>query len=446
MSLQVQGQGETKHAWLNISAMGPRRSKQGGPRFKTKALAHVPASTNNKASSKVPPNPYHTLDGLREDPVSEEESDGEGSVNNGQQAEQHPRNDEMALGQTKVADSSNSQHPAQQHGDSEIGDDVEEALRNAGQDMMTLSQTKAIEDCSFRHRIEEDGGGQEAGDDVAEHAQEADQDQLQHDRVESGEASSSLGAVAEEEIPKTDDEATRPSSQEAPLNEATRTEVARRKLGSGLFNIQQAIRTSDWRVHNAEVQIARDRARIEATSTGTRRWSTQALGPRNSRGTSHADQVAGVIVWRFDERPVARQRQVTDGYTYFEAAGGRPMEKKGRYFVITGARGQVVRECPVYSNHNTGLLKTPEEKKGEYMSIKPPHVNAKDFVNQSPRNAVLDLECIKQREDNAMAVRETMVVHWMDVRERDINNSDVRIFGSLSKVSTGALLDKLKTS
>ena len=229
-----------------------------------------------------------------------------------------------------------------------------------------------------------------------------------------------------------------------------RSEVTRSKLLTKSFDVGETVRTvKSWREPNPEVQLARDRARTQNTSgdvstAGTGRWSNQASGFRNLRGTSHADQVPGKLVWRWDERAVAGRNTVTVRWEYFETADGRPMERKGRYFLIVGVQDQIVKECPIYSNDNTGLLRTPEERKREYMSIRPRHVEAKDFFNQSPGNEVLMLEWVKERLSGNMVVRETMVVHWTDVRERDIDDSDVRIFGRLAEVSTKTLLEKVE--
>lgn len=228
---------------------------------------------------------------------------------------------------------------------------------------------------------------------------------------------------------------------------------------SSQFDVEKVLREMpDWRNPPSDLQqnrhkaastmLAKRRGFVPGTQASRRSRMTYAPGPRTVRGLLHVDQEPGVIVWRWDIRPHMRGKKVPVGWEYFKATSGRDMIRKGRYWIIIKVTGAQIQECPIYTNHDTGLKHTPEKLKPEYMSVRPKHVPGRGFVNQSPANEVLVIEWMQDKKDGieGRLVRETMVVHTTEVSDRDVNDPHARLVGALAELSTQKLLAKQGTA
>ncbi|KAK3714043.1 hypothetical protein LTR37_008072 [Vermiconidia calcicola] len=189
------------------------------------------------------------------------------------------------------------------------------------------------------------------------------------------------------------------------------------------------MQSTNWRARDPEVDEA---SRM-----------TCNFGPRTIDGVLHADQTAGAILWHPDVRRCPNPNDVPSGWKAYQENGVWWMWK-GRYWLVVESDKAHVWEAPVFTNNDKGLSRVDQERRREYMSVRPKHIDPQHFKNQSPTNEVLSIEYMKYRDAQleGKLVRTTMVVHCTEVRKRPINHSPLRLVGALSAASADALRAK----
>lgn len=205
----------------------------------------------------------------------------------------------------------------------------------------------------------------------------------------------------------------------------------------------------NWRDRDPAQQRARGARTMHADltqksgsrMTGLTRKSrmTYEGGRRIKNGMLFYDQDEGAIVWRWDDRPCDALRIPDNAEGIHWQPDGSRWRRKGRYWIVVEASETKVKEVPIYTNGDTGLKKTPQKSWWEYCSVRPEHMSPTSFKNQSPDNKLLE---VKWMHLDGKLARSTMVVHWTEVHERDLDIMDVRLVGHLAEESTANVCAK----
>ncbi|KAK3707726.1 hypothetical protein LTR37_011903 [Vermiconidia calcicola] len=205
------------------------------------------------------------------------------------------------------------------------------------------------------------------------------------------------------------------------------------------------MQSTNWRARAPEVEEARHavgtigQVPTRVGESGRSRMTCN-FGPRTIDGVLHADQTAGAILWHPDVRRCPDPKKVPKGWKAYQENGVWWMWK-GRYWLVVESDKAHVWEAPVFTNNDKGLSRVDQERRREYMSVRPKHIDPQHFNNQSPTNEVLSIEYMKYRDAQleGKLVRTTMVVHCTEVRKRPINHSPLRLVGAMSAASADAL-------
>lgn len=135
-------------------------------------------------------------------------------------------------------------------------------------------------------------------------------------------------------------------------------------------------------------------------------------------------------MWHLDIRKCLDKGMIRNGKNVFQVEDKTWYMRKGRFWLITAVGNLSFTEVPIYTFENRGLRAKPLEIRREYMTMRPKHIEAARFKNDSKYYDPLEIDTMAK---DAEKFRETACVHVNEEHSRTIDDCpNIRIVADIT--------------